>query len=82
MKAIVKAIAILFVLGIGYAAFVHTRLDKQRYSWFWDLDDSYGAQVGGHASSKRSQYLLGVGKADITGYVMFLLGDNIVLMLN
>lgn len=67
MGAIVKAVAILFVLGMGYAAFEHARLDKQRYSWFWDLDDSYGDRTGEHESSKGSKYLLGVGKADITG---------------
>lgn len=70
MGAIVKAVAILFVLGMGYAAFEHARLDKQRYSWFWDLDDSYGDRTGEHESSKGSKYLLGVGKADITGPVV------------
>lgn len=69
--AILKALAIGAVLALVYVAFVHTRLDKQTHSWFWDLDDSYGAQAGEQATSKGSQYLLGVGKADITGYDNF-----------
>lgn len=73
IQALVKTIAIIAALAVGYVAFVHMKLDGQKYSWFWDLDDSYGAQAGVHASSKGSQYLLGVGKADITGYITAIL---------
>jgi neutral ceramidase len=72
LQALVKTIAIVTILAVGYVAFVHTKVDRQRYSWFWDLDDSYGAQAGAHATTKGSKYLLGVGKADITGYAMIL----------
>ncbi|KUJ15691.1 neutral/alkaline nonlysosomal ceramidase-like protein [Mollisia scopiformis] len=70
LGALGRIIAVVAALVLAYAAFVHTRLDRQRYSWFLDLDDSYGAQNGEHATSKGSQYLLGVGKADITGPVV------------
>lgn len=79
IQTLVKTVTIVALLAGGYVAFLHTRLDKQRYSWFWDLEeDGYGTQAGAHATSKGSQYLLGVGKADITGYVIILFGVELI----
>ena len=57
----------LFVtLGFPQADFWHGRLDGKDYSQdsrYFDLKD----ENGGAATADGSQYLLGVGKADITG---------------
>ena len=62
--AFIKAVSVLAILVVGYFAFIH--LSGSTNDWTFRLD-------GGHTSSEGqddrpgSQYLLGVGKADITG---------------
>jgi neutral ceramidase len=62
-RQIVKATALITALVLGCMAFVRLsyRLES---AWFWELAGQGGDEYG---SSKGSQYLLGVGKADITG---------------
>ena len=62
-RRIVKATALITALVLGYMAFVRLS-HKLESAWFRELAGQ-GAYDSG--SSKGSQYLLGVGKADITG---------------
>lgn len=62
-----KLRTIIFVFGLlvfGYTA-LKLNPDIARYV-SWKVDSDYGASQE-HTSSWGSQYLLGVGKADITG---------------
>jgi len=59
-----KAIAIVMVFVLGYSAFLH--LSHTEVNWIWRTTGQY-EKDNGHTSARGSQYLLGVGKADITG---------------
>ena len=61
--SLMKALSIVAVMLLTYAVLREMFLDKKRQVWVWKFHDKT-AQNG---SSKGSQYLLGVGKADITG---------------
>jgi neutral ceramidase len=61
-----KAIAFVAALALGYLAFVHLSHDGLESNWLWRTTTQDGNRKEGE-SSRRSQYLLGVGKADITG---------------
>jgi len=58
-----SAIAILIV---GCLAYIHLGFESYMHGWDEDLG-AHGFDGGQRESSKGSQYLLGVGKADITG---------------
>lgn len=66
--AISKAllIALVLILG-GYTVLKNLFLVEERLDQGWKLHDGLGGNLGDFKSSKGSQYLLGVGKADITG---------------
>lgn len=66
-KRLFNALAIAIILTLSCLAFAQLFLDQQRKTWFQGVG---GNQRNGwnYESSKRTQYLLGVGKADITGY--------------
>ena len=61
----IQAICIFLALLLGYSTFTEISKGGQGLIWKW----TYGGEKNGQEqSSKGSQYLLGVGKADITGY--------------
>lgn len=63
-----KALSIIIVLFLGYTTFFNEFFSERRQIWSWDL---YRGKHRGHDNVlKGSQYLLGVGKADITGPVV------------
>lgn len=62
----VKAIALVVVVTLGYIAFVRLSNDGFEANWLWRTTSQAG-YGNKHGSSKGSQYLVGVGKADITG---------------
>jgi hypothetical protein len=64
--SLIKALSIGAVLLLGYAAFTDSFLHK-RQGWFWKFQGSQDDKPGQYGNSKGSRYLLGVGKADITG---------------
>ena len=66
-----KALAVVIVFSLGCFSFVQLFLDKQKTIWFWEKEGNPKGNDWHHESSKRTQYLLGVGKADITGYGVF-----------
>lgn len=59
----IKAAIALVVLALGWTTFVHICGNGERFARYWNSDRWQ------HGGSKGSQYLLGVGKADITGCV-------------
>jgi neutral ceramidase len=59
-----KAIALVAALALGYLAVVRLYVLGFESSWLWKSHDSNGKE---RVSAKGSRYLLGVGKADITG---------------
>jgi len=67
LGALIKATAIAAVLVLGYTAFVPLSFDHERKSWSWMFSSQQhsGEQ---YETRKGSQFLIGVGKADITGY--------------
>ena len=60
----VKAIALITVFALSFSAFLH--LSHNEVNWLWGTTGQYGKNDE-HKSARGSQYLLGVGKADITG---------------
>jgi neutral ceramidase len=60
----VKFIALVTALALGYLAFLH--LSHSEGSVIWRVKGHNGKD-NEHKSEKGSQFLLGVGKADITG---------------
>ncbi|KAG0651917.1 N-acylsphingosine amidohydrolase 2 [Hyphodiscus hymeniophilus] len=69
-KRLSRAIAFLLALALGCFAFTRLILDNQRETWVWGKLGNQGSNGWSHESSNRTQYLLGVGKADITGPVV------------
>lgn len=65
-KRLFKALAIAIILSLGCFAF--TQLSRDRQNIIWGKGVNHNSNEWHHESSKRTQYLLGVGKADITGY--------------
>ena len=63
-----NALTIVIVVSLGCFAFVQLFLVQQKQTWFWRQAGDQNSKEWYHESSKRTQYLLGVGKADITGY--------------
>jgi neutral ceramidase len=63
-----KAIAFVAALALGYLAFVRLYHDGLESNWLWRTTSQDGNGKDG-GNGKGSQYLLGVGKADITGLV-------------
>ncbi|RDL37943.1 uncharacterized protein BP5553_05376 [Venustampulla echinocandica] len=61
---------ITILIFLGYTTAEHIFGDRSRSTWFWRLHDSQSENDGQKGSSRGSQYLLGVGKADITGPVV------------
>jgi hypothetical protein len=66
-----KALATALVLALSCLAFIRLFLDQQKHIWFWEKGANHENNEWHHESSTRTQYLLGVGKADITGYCPF-----------
>jgi neutral ceramidase len=62
---IIKAAVLVTALVLGYIAFMRLS-HRAKSTWFWRLAGQ-GGDWNEHGSSNGSQYLLGVGKADITG---------------
>jgi neutral ceramidase len=60
----VKAVVVVTALLLGYMVYRSHSGAKSSWSWKLNGQDGDGKE---HGSSKGSQYLLGVGKADITG---------------
>jgi hypothetical protein len=61
-----KTASVIVLLLLGYWTFVY---DRQSGAFvFQSASNAAGNNRGQNLSSKGSQYLLGVGKADITGY--------------
>lgn len=66
-KQLFIALAIAIILTLSCLASVQLSYDQQGKNWFWEVGDDRGN--GWHYERpERTQYLLGVGKADITGY--------------
>jgi len=65
--ALVKALSIVTFLVLAYAAFSYLFLANGRQLWAWELLGSQNGNAGQQENSKGNRYLLGVGKADITG---------------
>ncbi len=63
-RQIFMAALIVAVLILGYV--VRQSHYDEISSWFWRLNGQ-NREAKGHETSRGSQYLLGVGKADITG---------------
>jgi hypothetical protein len=61
-------IAILFSLG-SFALF-HLLLGQQEQTRYWDKAGNLHSNGWFQNGSNKTQYLLGVGKADITGYLL------------
>lgn len=63
---LLKAVCCAALLVLGYIVFIHHFLKDNKQLWTWRL---WGDEIDSHrnASTEGSQYLLGVGKADITG---------------
>ncbi len=60
-----KTASVIVLLLLGYWTFIY---DRQGGGFvFQSASDAEGENGGPRESSKGSQYLLGVGKADITG---------------
>jgi len=63
---IFKAMCCALIVVLGYIAFLGLSRDGSKQLWAWKL----GGNTNGEHQAGGSQYLLGVGKADITGYVL------------
>jgi neutral ceramidase len=66
-RQIVKAIALVAALMLGYMAFVRLSRSSVGINWIWRTTSQDGNEHE-RESAKGSQYLLGLGKADITGF--------------
>jgi neutral ceramidase len=66
-----KALAIVIIISLGCFAFAQLFLNQQKLFRFWEKGSNRNGNEWHHDSSKKTQYLLGVGKADITGYGVF-----------
>jgi len=64
-----RAVVITVLVFLGMLLCFQLFSDKFRHGWDWNLrgDRSFGGILG-TTTKNDSQYLLGVGKADITGY--------------
>jgi hypothetical protein len=62
--AFIQAVSALAILVFGYFAFIN--LSGSTNDWTFRLDGGYTSSEG-QEDRPGSQYLLGVGKADITG---------------
>lgn len=62
----IQILCIFLVLLLGYATLRNFLPLGEGRLWNWNL---LGEESVGRKSSKGTQYLLGVGKADITGYM-------------
>jgi len=65
IQLIGKLVLGLFFLALIYKGLVRVFDDQNGRFWSWDAKQNSG--VGQDEQSGGSQYLLGVGKADITG---------------
>ena len=61
-----KAIVLVAALLLGCMTFVSVSRDGLDSDWLWRMTGQSGNE-NEHERAKGSQYLLGVGKADITG---------------
>jgi neutral ceramidase len=57
----------LVLIFLACVTFLKAPPDNAWGSWGWDLYEDGDGGEAHHESSKGSKYLLGVGKADITG---------------
>ncbi|TAQ83734.1 hypothetical protein B7494_g7939 [Chlorociboria aeruginascens] len=60
----VKTLTVGIFMVLGYASYLRLFQYNKKQAWAWGLNGQNG---GDRQSSKGSQYMLGVGKADITG---------------
>jgi hypothetical protein len=65
-SALLKPVIAIVLIILGYVGFVHILSPRlpQSWGWMWRLENHDDGDKG-------SKYLLGVGKADITGYFTF-----------
>lgn len=63
-NALLKAITVTVLFVLGYFLFIRITEPKAKSDWAWKL------KLDDEPSEKGSKYLLGVGKADITGPVV------------
>jgi hypothetical protein len=66
-----KALAVVIAVSLGCFSFVQLFLDHQKIIWFREKEGNPKGNDWHHESLERTQYLLGVGRADITGYGVF-----------
>jgi neutral ceramidase len=68
---LLKAICCAVIVALGYFAFIQLYSGGSAQSWVWKFT---GSKTGSHGAASQNEsgslYLLGVGKADITGYVV------------
>jgi neutral ceramidase len=62
----IKATVLVAAVVLGYMAFVRLYHGGLEVNWLWRTINQDGNR-NEHESAKGNQYLLGVGKADITG---------------
>ena len=65
--SLTRSLSVLVIFLLGYAALIGLSPDKKWKVWDWNLQGSQDDKTGHYDDSDGSQYLLGVGKADITG---------------
>lgn len=74
-NALLKAITVTVLFVLGYFLFIRITEPKAKSDWAWKL------KLDDEPSEKGSKYLLGVGKADITGYFCLSPGPNRMLIM-
>ena len=62
---VLKALSVGVLLGVFYATFTRYFPGERKHPLSWQLYENENGTA--HKTLKGSQYLLGVGKADITG---------------
>jgi len=64
-NAVVKAIIVTILFAFGSVVLFHLidPSSRVKWSWTWSMEEEMESKT----SKDQSQYLLGVGKADITG---------------
>ena len=69
-RRVFRLIGLFLVAGVACASLYHLSFDITNRSWNWP---ALGEQNDEHTHQEhagRSMYLLGVGKADITGFAL------------
>jgi neutral ceramidase len=67
LRRFIKLGCIAIALLLACAVFTEKSFYGRKQGWIWRLHEEYGSSENHQKHSNGSLYLLGVGKADITG---------------